>query len=89
LSEQDVIERAFRAIDELAGKQTVPVPSPKISNVTVPLVRDVVLVAKPFPRCPACLSYYLYRQNNIRNYECMTCGLLDITEEAARRGRVN
>lgn len=85
LSKQEVIERAFRAIDELAGKHTAPLPLPKISNVTAPLACDVIQVAKPFPRCPACLSYYLYRQNNIGNYECMTCGLQDITESTARR----
>jgi hypothetical protein len=40
---------------------------------------------KPFPHCPKCASYALYRQNNIGNYECMTCGLLDIPEDVARR----
>jgi hypothetical protein len=38
-----------------------------------------------FPHCPRCASYALYRKNNIGNYECDTCGLIDISETAARR----
>jgi Zn ribbon nucleic-acid-binding protein len=38
-----------------------------------------------FPHCPRCASYALYRNNNVGKYECRTCGLLDITEEVARR----
>jgi hypothetical protein len=38
-----------------------------------------------FPHCPRCASYALYRRNNIGNYECQTCGLIDITEAVARR----
>jgi Zn ribbon nucleic-acid-binding protein len=44
-----------------------------------------ILRTKVFPHCPKCASYALYRQNNIGNYECQTCGLLDIPEEVARR----
>jgi hypothetical protein len=40
---------------------------------------------RPFPHCPRCASYALYRPNNIGPYKCQTCGLIDITEEAARR----
>ncbi len=43
------------------------------------------LRAKVFPHCPKRASYALYRKNNIGNYECRTCGLLDIPEEVARR----
>lgn len=43
------------------------------------------LRAKVFPHCPKCASYAMYRKNNIGNYECLTCGLLDIREEVARR----
>lgn len=39
---------------------------------------------KPFPQCPHCSSYALYRENNIGDYECMTCGKCGITEEDAR-----
>jgi uncharacterized protein (DUF983 family) len=41
--------------------------------------------ARPFPHCPRCTSYALYRKNNQGNYECQTCELKNITEEAARR----
>jgi len=38
-----------------------------------------------FPHCPRCSSYDLYRKNNVGRYECITCGLRDISEEIARR----
>lgn len=38
-----------------------------------------------FPHCPRCASYALYRKNNLGDYECLTCGLLDIEESTARR----
>jgi|SRR5271155_4614640 len=37
------------------------------------------------PRCPECGSYYLYRENNIGNYECVSCELREIPEDVARR----
>jgi len=37
------------------------------------------------PHCPRCASYALYRKNDQGDYECGTCGLTDIPEEAARR----
>jgi hypothetical protein len=40
---------------------------------------------RPFPHCPRCASYALYRKNNVGNYECHTCSLQGITEEVARR----
>ncbi|PSH04626.1 MAG: hypothetical protein CXZ00_07395 [Acidobacteria bacterium] len=39
----------------------------------------------PFPRCPSCGSYYLYRENNRGNYNCERCELGNISEEMARR----
>jgi len=39
-----------------------------------------------FPRCPQCASYDLYREKNIGEYECQTCGLQGIDEATARRG---
>jgi hypothetical protein len=41
--------------------------------------------AQIFPHCPRCLSYFLYRQKNGGDFECQTCGLTEISEEAARR----
>jgi len=38
-----------------------------------------------FPHCPHCSSFYLYRQNNVGNYQCESCGLVDIPEDVARR----
>ena len=38
-----------------------------------------------FPHCPKCAGFALYRPNNIRAYECLTCGQPDISEEMARR----
>ena len=38
-----------------------------------------------FPHCPRCAGYYLYRKDNIGLYECVTCGLREIEESAARR----
>jgi hypothetical protein len=38
-----------------------------------------------FPHCPRCAGYDLYRPNNIGDYQCLTCNLRNITEEAARR----
>jgi Zn ribbon nucleic-acid-binding protein len=37
------------------------------------------------PHCPRCASYAVYRKDNIGAYECMTCGLREIEEAAARR----
>lgn len=38
-----------------------------------------------FPHCPRCASYTLYRKDNIGAYECITCGLPNISEAMARR----
>lgn len=38
-----------------------------------------------FPHCPKCASYAVYRKDNLGDFECLTCGLLDIEEGAARR----
>jgi Zn ribbon nucleic-acid-binding protein len=38
-----------------------------------------------FPHCPKCASYALFREHNIGNYECLTCGLQNIGEQIARR----
>jgi Zn ribbon nucleic-acid-binding protein len=38
-----------------------------------------------FPHCPRCASYALFRENNLGNFECQSCGLQDIHEEIARR----
>ena len=58
---------------------------PSQQNQTKPVARERVSQRKEFPRCPKCASYFLYREDNIGNYECETCGLRDITEEVARR----
>jgi len=39
----------------------------------------------PFPHCPRCASFALYRKNNQGKFQCEACGLTDIPEEAARR----
>jgi len=38
-----------------------------------------------FPRCPNCLSFALYRRDNLGNFACETCGLKGIDEVTARR----
>jgi len=38
-----------------------------------------------FPYCPGCGSSYLYRKNNVGDYERLKCGLKDISEARARR----
>jgi Zn ribbon nucleic-acid-binding protein len=40
---------------------------------------------RAFPHCPRCASYALYRKNNVGIFECLTCGLEEITESTARR----
>ena len=42
-------------------------------------------VGPSFPHCPRCLSYALYRPNNVGDYECQTCGLEGIREAVAGR----
>jgi transposase-like protein len=42
-------------------------------------------VRPPFPHCPRCLSFALYRKNNRGDYECQTCGETSITEAWARQ----
>ncbi|MFP5233918.1 MAG: hypothetical protein ACLGQX_15035 [Acidobacteriota bacterium] len=37
-----------------------------------------------FRRCPCCASYALYRNNNVGDYECQTCGMQCIDEDTAR-----
>jgi Zn ribbon nucleic-acid-binding protein len=49
------------------------------------LLRRVGGRVAEFPHCPRCASYALYRENNLGNYECQSCGLQDIEEEIARR----
>ncbi len=39
----------------------------------------------PFPHCPRCAGYALYREHNQGDYECQTCGLQGIEESLARR----
>ncbi len=53
--------------------------------VVAPPAKEDHCRSRPFPHCPRCASYALYRANNIGNYECLTCGRLDIPEEVARR----
>lgn len=43
------------------------------------------LERSPLPQCRQCASFALYRKNNVGNYECQTCGVQGISEEAARR----
>ena len=38
-----------------------------------------------FPHCPRCTGYALYREHNQGDYECLTCGLMGIEEQQARR----
>jgi hypothetical protein len=38
-----------------------------------------------FPHCPNCLSFVLYRRDNLGNFTCETCGLNGIDEPTARR----
>uniref|UniRef100_E6QIE1 Uncharacterized protein n=1 Tax=mine drainage metagenome TaxID=410659 RepID=E6QIE1_9ZZZZ len=38
-----------------------------------------------FPHCPYCASYALYRENNIGDYECLTCRRTGIEESTARQ----
>ncbi len=49
------------------------------------LDRNAVSGASSFPHCPRCGSFHLYRRNNQGNYECESCGLLEIDEARARR----
>jgi hypothetical protein len=37
------------------------------------------------PHCPRCGSYYLYRRNNVGNFECVSCELRDIPAKVAGR----
>jgi hypothetical protein len=43
--------------------------------------------SRPFPHCPHCGSFALYREHNIGAYRCQTCGLQQIAEDVARRPR--
>lgn len=38
-----------------------------------------------FPHCPRCASYALYQMDKTSNFECLTCGLHDISEAVARQ----
>jgi hypothetical protein len=40
---------------------------------------------QPFPHCPRCGSYALYRKNNQGDYECETCDPKNISQDVARR----
>jgi hypothetical protein len=40
-----------------------------------------------FPHCPNCLSFALYRRNNLGNFACETCGLKGINEVMARKAQ--
>jgi hypothetical protein len=54
-------------------------------NGTKPVAGERAFQRREFPHCPKCAGYSLYRKNNVGSYECMTCGLQDISEEVARR----
>jgi hypothetical protein len=41
--------------------------------------------ASSFRRCPKCASYAMNSQNSVNIYECLACGLQDISEDVARR----
>jgi len=51
----------------------------------VELLRSIGGRAAAFPACPRCRSFALFRENNLGNYECLTCTLQDIFEADARR----
>jgi transposase-like protein len=40
----------------------------------VALLKTRGLRVAAFRHCPRCASYYLYRENNVGNYECVSCG---------------
>jgi Zn ribbon nucleic-acid-binding protein len=39
----------------------------------------------PFPHCPKCGSFYLWRKDKTDPWDCESCGERGITDEAARR----
>lgn len=86
MSEKEVLDRAMRAIDELVATQTrTATPTEAKPSAGVRGAGTLSSTVAVFPHCPRCASYALYRRNNIGSYECQTCGLLDISEESARR----
>lgn len=84
-TQNEILERAFRAIDALlgtpAGAEKSRGPSQEIESAS----RQGASSPGVFPHCSRCASYALYRRNNIGTYECMTCGLQGIEESTARR----
>jgi hypothetical protein len=102
LSKQDVLERAFRAIEGLEPKPTMaayyieqesaesrPTFAEPLRVEQQVTLREgsygALVLPRAFPHCPRCGSYYLYRKNNVGNYECQTCEMVGITEDVARR----
>lgn len=59
-------------------------PPPALSPGEPVPFDDQADVGSPFPKCPRCKGYALYRENNLGAYECETCKLVDIAESVAR-----
>jgi len=79
--QNEILERAFQAIDELVGRTIKAQQEPTATAAP----REGSPQRRVFPHCPRCASYALYRRNNVGNYACLTCELRDISEETARR----
>lgn len=92
LSKQEMLERAFRAIEGLKAKPTMAAQEHEplqVERSATQLEGASCSHGFPriFPHCPRCGSFYLYRKNNNGDYECQTCELGNITEDEVRSPR--
>lgn len=94
IEQSAVVERALDALRAVSVTASEPISRPEGWHAPLPqsaLVEDRCVAPSPggyvgpFPHCPRCASYALYRKDNIGSYECLTCGLLEIEESTARR----
>jgi hypothetical protein len=77
-------------IEKSPGSEPPNPPKPTFEGFegsVVPPFPNIVrhIERPPFPHCPRCASYALYRKNNTGPYECMTCRLREISDAVARR----
>ena len=80
MEQSEVVQKALGALRAVCIVEPEPVTDSDAAGWLVNGKRVTV-----FPHCPRCASYVLYRKDNIGNYECQTCGLLEIAESTARR----
>lgn len=94
MEQSAAVERALDALRAVCINEPAPTSGPEVRHASLTLSalpgdRYIASIwgsyVGPFPRCPRCDGYALYRKDNIGTFECLTCDLKKIEESTARR----